>query len=167
MANPLSTLGIIHTVISLPAVIAGIYCFIKYRRIDVSTNAGKLYIASLVLTSLTSFGLSSTGGFSSGHVIAILAMVAAFGGMLAPKLSFFGKLRPHLAAFGLTSSYFLLNVPAINETLSRLPPSNPIGQGPESAPVQMTIMAWLALYVIGTILQQVMIRKQQKRIRYA
>ena len=165
MPNPLSTLGIVHTLISLVAVAAGLYLFLRYRRIDVSTGAGKVYLVTLVLTSLTSFGLSSTGGFNPGHVIAILALVAALGGTLAPHLAFLGRLRPYLSAFGLTSSYFLLNVPAINETLSRLPPANPIGHGPESPVVQSTVLAWLVIFVVGAIAQQWMIHREQRSPR--
>ena len=43
MPNPLSTLGVVHTLISLVAVAAGLYLFLRYRRIDVSTGAGKVF----------------------------------------------------------------------------------------------------------------------------
>ena len=159
MASHLSTLGIVHTALSLIPVVTGIWCFARDRKINPSTSLGKTYLAGLTASVVTSFGLN---WFNAGHALGIVSLIAAFGGLLIVHLSFLGRLRPHLSALGLSLSFFLLNIPGINETLSRLPPSNPIGQGPESAPVQMTLAAWAVIFVIGAIAQQWMIYRQQK-----
>jgi len=153
MANPLSLLGEVHTAISLVPVVAGFYSFARYRAIRPETAAGKVYLGSFALSVVTSFGLSSTGGFNPGHALGIMALAVAAAALSVGKLRFLGRLIPYLRAFGLSFTYFLLWVPGINETLSRLPPSHPIGNGPDSPPVQAALLVWLVLFAAGSLYQ--------------
>lgn len=154
MPHPLSPLGIAHTLISLAPVVAGLYGFARFRRIDPSAPSGQVYLWGLTLAVFTSFGLSSKGGINPGHVLGVLALLAAFGGAwLAPRLRFLGRLAPHLQNFGLSFSFFLLLVPGINETLSRLPVAHPLATGPEDPVVQTALLVWLLVFVLGFVLQ--------------
>lgn len=163
MAHPISALGAIHTIISLVPFVAGITAFTRHGKIDSATGSGRIYLAGLALSVLTSFGLSSTGGFNPGHALGILALLAAFGGLLIPRLSFLGRLRPYLSAFGLSFSFFLLLVPAINETLTRLPAAQPLATGPDSPLVKGTLLGWLVVFVVGAALQIRLIRSRGTR----
>jgi hypothetical protein len=159
MPHPLSTLGIAHTLISLVPVVAGLYGFVRFHRIDPAARSGQVYLVGLTLSVLTSFGLSSTGGVNPGHVLGVLALLAAFGGTwLVPRLRFFGRLIPYLQAFGLSFSFFLLLVPGINETLSRLPVAHPLATGPEDPVVKTALLAWLLIFVVGFVLQSLALR---------
>lgn len=149
MIHPLSFAGIIHTIISLVPVIAGIYSFARYSKIDNETRSGNVYLVGLVLAVITSFGVSSTGGLNAGHAFGIVVLLAAFGGALVHRLTFFGKLRPYLSVFGLSFSFFLSLVPAINETLTRLPPSQPLAAGPTASVVKVTLLVLFCLFVVG------------------
>jgi hypothetical protein len=153
MPHPISTLGAIHTVISLVPVAAGAHNLIRDRRIDPATGFGKLYLVSLTLSVLTAFGLSSTGGVNAGHILGVVALLAAFSGVLALRLGFLGRLGPYLSAFGLSFSFLLLLVPGTNETLSRLPPSHPLANGPQSPLVQGALLVWLLLFIAGFVAQ--------------
>lgn len=159
MPHPLSTLGVIHTVISLVPVVAGLYGFARFRRIDAATRSGQVYLAGLAVSVFTSFGLSSVVGVNPGHVLGVLALLAAFGGAwIAPRLAFFGGLRPHLQTFGLSFSFFLLMVPGINETLSRLPAAHPLATGPEDPVVKTALLGWVLIFLVGFTLQSLAIR---------
>ncbi|MBO9641891.1 MAG: hypothetical protein J7603_02105 [Pseudacidovorax sp.] len=149
MAHPISLLGAVHTVISIAPVVAGLYGFLRTRGIDASSRSGQVYLGGLFLSVATSFGLSSTGKFNAGHALGLLALAAALGGVVVQRLGFLGRLRPYLSAAGLSFSFFLLLVPGINETLSRLPPSHPIGNGIESPVVRGALLGWVALFVVG------------------
>jgi hypothetical protein len=159
MPHPLSPLGIAHTLISFAPIVAGVYGFVRYGRIDPAARSGQVYLVGLTLSVLTSFGLSSTGGVNPGHVLGVLALLAAFGGAwLVPRLRFFGRLIPYLQAFGLSFSFFLLLVPGINETLSRLPVAHPLATGPEDPVVKTALLAWLLIFVVGFVLQSLALR---------
>lgn len=158
MPHPLSTLGIVHTAISLVPLVAGGIAIARHGRIDPAQPSGRVYLAGLVLAVFTSFGLSSTGGFNPGHALGILALLAVTGAWLAPKLGFLGRAAPYLSTFGLSFSFFLLLVPGINETLSRLPPSHPLATGPDSPLVKGALLGWLVLFAIGYTLQVLALR---------
>jgi hypothetical protein len=153
MANPLSTLGIVHTVISVVPIVAGLYGFSKYAAIVPKSNSGRIYIITLFLSAITSFGLSSTGGFNAGHAIGIIAMLSVIFSIVIGKLGWFGRLNRYLQALSMSFTFFLLMIPGINETLSRLPPSSPIGNGPDSPPVQTATAIWAVIFLIGLCLQ--------------
>lgn len=164
MPHPLSALGIAHTLLSLPPVVAGLYSLIRHRRIDPATRWGRVYLGGLTLSVLTSFGLSSVQGVNPGHVLGVLALLAAFSATwLLPKLAFLKGLRPHLQAFGLSFSFFLLLVPGINETLTRLPASAPLASGPDDPVVRTALLAWLLLFIVGFALQSRGLRATQRR----
>lgn len=162
MANPLSLLGIAHTAISLVPLGAALYSFARFGGIDPGTRSGRVYLVGLVLSVLTAFGLSSTGGFNAGHALGILALLAVFGAWLAPKLSFLGRAGAYLATLGWSFSVFLLLVPGINETLTRLPPAQPLASGPDSPLVRGALLVWLAIFVVGAAAQVVVLRSRRR-----
>lgn len=164
MPNPLSVLGIAHTAISLVPVVAGLYSFARYRAIQPGTRSGQVYLGGLLLAVVTSFGLSSTGGFNPGHALGILALLAVGGSLLIPRLAFLGAARPYLATLGLSFSFFLTLVPGINETLTRLPAGQPLATGPEHPLVQTTLLAWVVIFLVGFLFQAWAIRTQKQAL---
>jgi hypothetical protein len=163
MPHPLSTLGIAHTLISLAPVVAGLYGFVRFHRINTAARSGQVYLAGLALSVFTSFGLSSTGGINPGHVVGVLALLAAFGGTwLVPRLRFLGRLAPQLQNFGLSFSFFLLLVPGINETLTRLPATQPLATSPEDPVVRTALLVWLLIFVVCFALQCLAFREANR-----
>lgn len=163
MPHPISTLGILHTAVSLVPVVAGLYGFVRHRKIDPATRAGKLYLIGLVLSVITSFGVSSTGGLNPGHAFGVVILLVAFGGVLANRLAFLGRLRPYLSAFGLSFSFLLSLVPGTNETLTRIPPSHPLADAPLSPLVLHTLLVWFGFFVVGYAAQCRMIHARSRR----
>ena len=149
MTHPITPLGAIHTVISLVPIVAGLYSFASYRKIYPAVSAGKIYLAGLVLSVITSFGVSSTGGLNPGHAFGVLVLLVAFFGLLVPRVTLLGGARPYLSAFGLSFSFFLSLVPGTNETLTRLPPAHPLATGPTSTVVITMLLIWFVLFVVG------------------
>lgn len=160
MPHPISTLGAAHTLISLIPAAAGVYSFVRYRRIDPATRAGKVYLGGLLLAVFTSFGLSSSGGFNAGHALGIMAVLAIAGALLASKLRALTRVHAYLSQLGFSFSFFLLWVPGINETLTRLPAAHPLAEGPQSPVVRGALAAWLAVFVVGAVLQGLWLRIQ-------
>lgn len=163
MSHPISALGAWHTVVSIVPVVAGLYGFVRYRGIHSATRSGKVYLVGVLLSVFTSFGLSSTGGFNVGHALGIMALLALSGALLVGRIPVLAKAEPYLAAFGFTFSFFLLLVPGINETLTRLPVAHPFADGPASPVVRGALALWLAVFVVGSVLQFWSIRSQRRR----
>lgn len=153
MAHPLSALGAIHTAISLVPVLAGLYGFLRHRAIDPATRAGKLYLLGLVLSVVTSFTVSSTGGLNPGHAFGVIVLLVAFGGVLAARLRALGRTAPYLSTFALSLSFLLSLVPGVNETLTRLPLSHPIAAAPLAPVILHTLLGCAVVFVIGFLAQ--------------
>lgn len=153
MSHPLSPLGVVHTAISLIPIVAGVYGFIRHRAIDPATRAGKLYLLGLVLSVVTSFTVSSTGGLNPGHAFGVVILLIAFGGVLAAQLRFLGRLAPYLSAFALSFSFLLSLVPGVNETLTRLPVAHPIAAAPLAPVILQTLLGCAAVFAIGFLAQ--------------
>lgn len=162
MKPSLSLLGLIHTVISVLPFAVGMFSLARHRTIDPRRRSGQVYLGGLLLSVVTSFGLSNSGGFNAGHALGILALAAGFGSLLVPRLTPFGRLRPYLATFGLSFSFFLLMVPAINETLTRLPRARPLADGPQSPLVLASLLAWTVAFVLGFGLQVWDLRRRRQ-----
>ncbi|MDR3096234.1 MAG: hypothetical protein LBV73_04065 [Paraburkholderia sp.] len=165
MPHPISALGAGHTILSVATFAVGLYSFARYQKIDTTTRSARIYLTGIVVSVLTSFGLSSTGGFNAGHALGIVALIAVLGGLLVPRIGILGRARRHLSQFAFTFSFFLLLIPGINETLTRLPVSHPLASGPDSPIVRGALAAWLGIFVLGSILQFLWLRSYRSRVQ--
>jgi len=159
----MSTVGIVHTALSLFPVAAGLFAFYRYGKIDPATRAGKAYWIGMLASILTAFPLSSTGGVNPGHVLGLITLAVMAIATLAPRIAFLGRSAAYLQVGLMSFSFMLLMVPGTNETLSRLPVGHPIGNGPESAPVQLALAGMFVLFLLGTGYQLVQLRRRGVR----
>lgn len=153
MTQTISLLGGVHTAISLIPIVAGIYSFIRFSKIDTDTQSGKVYVVGLVLSVVSSLGVSHTGGLNPAHAFGLIVLLVAFGGVLVTKVAFLGVLRPYLSVFLLSFSFFLSLVPGVNETLTRVPFSQPLADAPMSPVILHTLMVLLGLFILGVTAQ--------------
>jgi len=142
----LTTLGVIHTLISLVAVGAGIVGFVRDKRIDLDNRAGKTYLVMTILTCLTGFGIFQHGGFGKPHALGVLTLLVL---AVAWKVA----ARPALQTVLLSLTFFFHMIPAVTETLTRVPMGAPILPNAEAPELQVITGAMFVLFVIGATLQ--------------
>ncbi len=160
MPHPLTPLGAVHTVLSLVPLIAGLLAFRRHGRIDPAGGLGKVYWAGMIASVVTTFGLSSTGGFNPGHALGLLTLLVMAVATAAPRIAFLGRAAGYLQVGLMSFSFMLLLVPGTNETLSRLPAGHPIGQGPDSPPVKLALACVFVLFLLGTGYQMLRLRRR-------
>ncbi|USX24775.1 hypothetical protein NHH73_19410 [Oxalobacteraceae bacterium OTU3CINTB1] len=142
----LTTLGVIHTLISLVAVGAGIVGFVRDKRIDLGNGAGKTYLVTTILTCLTGFGIFQHGGFGKPHALGVITLlVLAVAWKLAAK--------PALQVVLLSLTFFFHMIPAATETLTRVPMGAPILPNAEAPELKVITGVMFVLFVIGATLQ--------------
>jgi hypothetical protein len=163
MSHPLSAFGAFHTALSLIPLVAGLVAFKRHGKIDPKTGVGKVYWIGMVASVLTAFGLSSTGGFNPGHALGLMTLFVMLIATLAPRVAFLGRATTYIQVALMSFSFLLLMVPGTNETLSRLPAGHPIGNGPDSPPVQMALAGVFVLFLLGTAYQMVQLRRRATR----
>lgn len=157
----LTSLGVVHTAISLVAVASGFVCFVRDRQITAHTAVGKTYIITTILTCLTGFGIFQHGGFNKAHVLGIITLVVlalAFAGGAGK----FGKASPYVSTLSYTLTFFFHFVPGITETTTRLPVGAPIFANDQAPGLQAAIGITFLIFLVIMALQVRTLRAQSK-----
>lgn len=164
MPNHLSPLGIIHTAVSIIALFVAFYCLFKDGRILPSNNRGKLYVVLTTVTCLTAFPIMKTGQFTGAHGLGVLVLVLLPLGMYATYIKFFGKAAQYFQVAIMSTTLFLSFIPAIVETLTRLPISHPIATGPDDTIIKTGLLTLFLLFILGVIYQLRKLRISQRAV---
>ena len=163
MPNHLSPLGIFHTAVSIIAIIVALYALLRDGKISPANGRGRLYILLTVITCLTALPIMKTGHFTQAHALAVIVLVVLPIAVYVPSFKFLGKSAAYIQVFLMSLTLFFSFIPAIVETLTRLPMSKPIADGPNSPVIQTGLMSLVGLFVVGVIYQFIKIRSRQKR----
>lgn len=160
----LTPLGIVHTAISLVAVVAGLIALLRYLEISPATRAGRIYVVATVLTCLTGFGIFQHGGFGKPHVLGIVTLVVLALAALAGRWRLFGRLSAYVAVVSYSLTFFFHMIPGVTETATRLPLGAPWVSDPDtSAALQRIISALFVVFLAGAVLQVLRLRAQRQR----
>ena len=149
----LTTLGAVHTAISLVAVAAGLIAFIRFREIPPGHTLGKVYIWATVLTCLTGFGIFQHGGFGKPHVLGILTLVVLALAAIAGRTALLGRASKYVETVSYSLTFFFHMIPGVTETFTRLPAGAPLFAGPEDPALQKVVGVLFVVFLIGAALQ--------------
>lgn len=149
----LSTLGLVHTAISLLAVAAAAYALARHKLIDPARRSGRTYIWATVLTCLTGFGIFRHGGFGPPHVLGVITLLVLMLVAVAVRTELFGRLSRYVTTVALTTTVFLHTIPGLTETFTRLPLGAPLFSSPEDPALQKAVAVSFLIFLIGVVLQ--------------
>jgi uncharacterized membrane protein len=163
----LTTLGVIHTALSLAAIAAGAWAFVRDKEIVPGNRLGRLYLAATVLTAATALMIFRHGGFRIGHWFAVLTLLAVAIGTAAAVSPLFGRASRYVQAVFYSSTMLIHMITGSAETLTRLPQGAPLVTAANAFIFNDIISALVALFLLGTGLQLWWLRRQliQKRYR--
>jgi uncharacterized membrane protein len=147
----LTTLGTIHTAISLVALAAGAWALVRDKAILSDTTLGKVYIWTTVLTCLTGFGIFQHGGFGAPHALGILTLLVL--GVAAVARRWFGRAGPYVETLAYSLSFFFHFIPGATETFTRLPVGAPLFSGPDDPALQKVVGVLFLIFLVGAALQ--------------
>lgn len=152
----ISPLGWLHTLGSLPALPVAIYMFARYGRIVPRSTAGTIYFVSMLVGSLTVFLVARQPESAAIGGVTLVVLLAGYG---IGHVKMLGNAARYLETIFLSLSAFLLMVPAVSETLRRVPDGNPIATDLNS-PVLLGAQAALAVMLIaGLTVQMLRLRR--------
>lgn len=155
----LTSLGVVHTIISLVAVATGAIALIRSGKISWHSTMGKIYVISTVVVCLTGFGIFQHGGFGKPHALGIITLVA-LAIIAAASNNKFGRWSTYVETVGYSLTFFFHIVPGITESATRLPLESPLASSPDDPRIQMAIGICFVLFLIGAALQVRSIAKQ-------
>lgn len=148
----LTTLGAIHTAISLVAVVSGAIALIRWREIRAASTLGRVYLITTVLTCLTGFGIFQHGGFGKPHVLGVVTLIVLAIGWVAGR-GVFGRASRYVETACYSTSFFFHMIPGVTETGTRLPQGAPWFASPEDPALARIIGAVALVFLIGLIAQ--------------
>lgn len=160
--NHLSILGIIHTVISILAILIALYALFRSGKIDPGTGPGKWYTWLTVLTCITGLPIMRFGHPTAGHYLAIIILILLPIGVYARRMHFLDKLGEYIQVIVMSTTLFLSCIPLFVESLTRLPISHPIAYGPADPLLKNVLTGLLIVYALGVIYQIIRIKSKRK-----
>lgn len=149
----LTTLGAVHTAISLVALAAGLVSIVRFGEIAAGHTVGRVYVWATVLTCLTGFGIFQRGGFGAPHVLGIVTLAVLGIAALAGSGRLFGGLSRYVATVAYSTTLFFHMIPGLTETFTRLPLGAPFFSSPEDPALQQAVGVCFVLLAIGCVLQ--------------
>lgn len=162
MPNHLSTLGIVHTAVSIVAVLSAFVALPRYGKIDPKTNPGKWYIILTILACLTALPIMRTGHPTPGHPLAIMILALLPLGIYAKSIPGLKKISDYAQAIIMSLTLFLSMVPATVETLTRVPLSGPIAASDQDTVVKGSLGFIFLIFIVGVIYQSLKIKARKK-----
>jgi uncharacterized membrane protein len=158
----LTPLGIVHTLISLVAVAAGLATLVRDRAITHRNRLGRLYVWTTALTCLTGFPIMQHGGFGIAHalgVVTLIALVVAWG---ADRFRWFGRLSPYVEVVTYSATFCFHLIPAVVETTTRLPLGKPLIADRDGPELQAVTGGLLLLLALGAAFQVRSLRRRSQ-----
>jgi len=149
----LTSLGSIHTLLGLVALVAGAICFVRDGAISTRSRAGWLFVGTTALTCLSGFGIFQRGGFNIAHGLGILTLAVLAVAVVTERRPLLGRFSPYVATVAFSLSYFFFNDTATTETFTRFPLGAPFFSSPEDPNLEKTIGVLFLVFVAGAALQ--------------
>ena len=149
----LTSLGVIHTAISLVAVAAGLIALLRDKQITSGNRLGQVYFVTTLLTAVTSLGIFQHGGFGKPHALGILTLLVLVVIMVAYRTQFYGRWSRVVEVVGYSATFLFHMIPAVTETTTRLPLGAPLLASAEAPALQVATAVMGLLFLIGAYFQ--------------
>ena len=153
MLPSITFLGWIHTGCGIAAILIGAYALNKYKVISFSERAAKIYLVLTLITASTALAIYNQGGFRIAHVLAILTLLALMAGTIVEKTYMLGSLSKYFFTLCYTSTFLFHMIPAITDTLRRLPVGDPFASSLDDPLVVSFHVLFFVIFVFSYVWQ--------------
>ena len=149
----MTLLGWFHTIMGIAAILLAVAALYRHGLIRAADRVGAGYLVITVIVAGSALGIYNQGGFGVAHYLAVLTLVAAFGGFVLERFNLFGRFSPYFQAIAYSATILFHMIPAITDFLRRLPVGDPFIDSFDSPVLQGFHLAFLGLYVLGVGVQ--------------
>ena len=158
----MTPLGWFHTILGVTALVSGVYTLAKFKELTLQTRSGQIYLVATLITAGTALAIFQHGGFGPAHGLAVMTLLALTVGTVAATTNLFGKLSRYVQAFSYTATLLFHSIPAVTDSLMRLPVGDPVLTSIEDPILKMCYLALLVAFLIGVSLQFRWIYRQRR-----
>lgn len=159
----ITPLGMLHTLVSLIALFAGLYALIRYQELGSRGLLGALYVWGTIVSCVTGLFIFRHGGFNEAHALSIGTLIVLGIAWLAERGAQASSTRRVAAVVAYTLTLFFHFIPGFNETLVRLPVGNPTITGPDDPLLKPLIGGTFAVFAVVMLLQGLRIRREARQ----
>jgi len=153
-------LGWFHTAMGIIALISGVVALVKYKEITPQTRSGQIYLITTLITAGTALAIFQHGAFGPAHGLAVMTLAALAVGTVASTTNLFGKLSRYVRAVSYSATLLFHSIPAVTDSLMRLPVGDPVLTSIEDPVLKMCYAALLFLFLAGVSLQLRWVHRQ-------
>ncbi|MCO4811464.1 MAG: hypothetical protein KC572_07670 [Gammaproteobacteria bacterium] len=146
-------LGWFHTAMGIIALISGVVALVRYKEITPQTRSGQIYLVTTLITAGTALAIFQHGAFGPAHGLAVMTLAALAVGTVASTTKLFGKLSRYVRAVSYSATLLFHSIPAVTDSLMRLPVGDPVLTSIEDPVLKMCYAALLFLFLVGVSLQ--------------
>jgi hypothetical protein len=160
----ISPLGWLHTLGSLPAIPLAIYMFARYGRIVPRSKPGIVYFISMLIGSITVFIIAKSSASYGIGAVTTLLLLAGYG---IGSISSFKRAGKYLETIFLSLTAFLLMLPTVTETLTRVPNGHPLVTDKKSPILLGSQAILLVILIVGLTAQIIHLRRKNRLAAFA
>lgn len=146
-------LGWFHTFMGIVALVSGAVTLFRYKEISYRRRSGQIYLVTTLVTAVTALMIFQHGVFGVAHIMAVAALVALATGMLAEAVQLFGKWSRQIQAVSFSATILFHCLPAVTDSLLRLPVGDPILTSINDPIMKMSHLAVFVLFLVGVAVQ--------------
>jgi uncharacterized membrane protein len=157
----ISLLGWLHTIIAIIALFAGYYTLGVYKVITLEQKTGQVYLLCTLISAVTALMIFQHGKFGAAHALAIMTLLALIAGYLVKKIQALSKMADYFQAFCFSGTLLFHMLPAITDTLLRLPVDAPFLTNPEDPLLKKFYLAFVGVFLVGYVLQFLWIKNRK------
>ncbi|WP_295648835.1 hypothetical protein [uncultured Mucilaginibacter sp.] len=161
----LPLLSIFHTFVAVLAILMAFYGLFRSGRINPTSDVGRLYTLFTVVSCLSSLPIMKTGHPGAGHAIAVVILILLPIGVQARSIKFFRKNAIYIQTICMSATVYLSLIPAITETLTRVPPFDPLASSPKAPIIQVSIFILTIAFVFGVSYQLNKFRPRKRSVK--
>jgi uncharacterized membrane protein len=145
----LTAIGVIHTAISLVALLSGFWTLARHKQILPGNLSGRIYLLTTLLTAATGLLIFQHGGFGPPHVLSIITLLALAGGAVAAFSGVFGRWAGDVQAIFFSATVLFHLIPGFTESLTRLPLGHPLLPDAEAPELKLVSGVLVLLFLLG------------------
>lgn len=160
----LTPLGIVHTAVSLVAVVSGLWVLVRDKEISTRSPLGRSYLVATALTAATGLGIFQHGGFGPPHALSILTLLALGVGAVAEFTGGLGRWSRYVQAISYSATMLFHMIPGFTESLTRLPPGRPLLASAEAPELKPIAGALVLLFLVGLAFQLRRLRSKTPKL---
>lgn len=153
----ISPLGWLHTLGSLPAIPVALYMLVRHGRIVPRSPSGLVYFITMLIGGATVFLVAHR---SVSVVIGALTLVLLLAGYFVRRLPIPRAVGIYAETVCLSVTAFLLLVPAVSETLRRVPNGHPLVTDLKSPLLLGAQGSLLVALILGLTAQVIYLRRR-------